>query len=71
VSPEVHDHLHRLVGVELQVVAHHAASCDTVSLYAVSSASLIRPRTMVSSANLTSLMDEWLERQSLVYRENM
>ncbi|CAG5980867.1 unnamed protein product [Menidia menidia] len=36
----------------------------------MSSSSLMRPRTLVSSANLTSLMEEWLERHSLVYREN-
>lgn len=49
---------------------HHSVSCDTVSLYTITSLFLMRPRTVVSSANLTSLMDEGLERQSLVYREN-
>ena len=35
----------------------------------ISSLFLMRPRTEVSSANLTSLMAEWLEVQSLVRGE--
>src|SRR4029434_8229187 len=45
---------------------HHRTSCSTCRLYADSSSSRMRPMTDVSSANLRSLTEGWLEVQLLV-----
>ncbi len=70
VSPEVHDHLHCLERVELQVVKI-APDSQLLNLLseADSSPPWMRPMTVVSSANFKSLTEGSLDVQSLVYRE--
>ena len=46
--------------------AHHDVSSPIWALYADSSASLMSPDTVVSSANFVMWTDGWSERQSLV-----
>ena len=48
---------------------HHVARCRTSSLYAVSSLLLMRPITVVSSANLMKELDPFTGLQSSLKRE--
>ncbi len=69
--PEVHDQLFSFAHVqrERQLSWHHDVSLSTSSKYAASSLLLMRPRTTVSSANLTIEVELWEDTQSWVYRE--
>ncbi len=68
--PEVHDQLLSLLTFrERQLSWHHDVSLSTSSKYAASSSLLMRPRTTVSSANLTIEVELWEDTQSWVYRE--
>ncbi len=66
--PEVYDQLFSFAHVqrERQLSWHHDASLSTSSKYAASSLLLMRPRTTVSSANLTIEVELWEETQSCV-----
>ncbi len=52
-----------------KLTSHHFVRVLTSSLWAVSSLSVIRPITVVSSANLTMTFELCVAVQSCVYRE--
>ncbi len=68
VSPEVHDHLHCLEHVELQVVKTRQPAVQH-PVCRQTRHRPVRPMTVVSSANFRSLTEGSLDVQSLVYRE--
>ncbi len=68
--PEVYNQLFGLLTFrERQLSWHHDVSLSTSSKYAASSLLEMRPRTTVSSANLTMEVELCEDTQSWVYRE--
>ena len=65
----VHNKLLGLTDVEGLLSWHHTAKSLISSLYAVSSPSLIRPTTFVSSANLMMVLESCMASQSWLNRE--